>query len=34
VRKAEMMIDDRGRDCAARARQAAVFAASELQKRH
>jgi hypothetical protein len=34
VRKTEMMIDDPGRDCAARARQAAVVAANELQQRH
>jgi hypothetical protein len=33
VRKTEMMLDDPGRDCAARARQAAVVAANELQKR-
>jgi len=33
VRKTEMMIDDPGRDCAARARQAAVVAANELQQR-
>jgi hypothetical protein len=33
VRKTETMIDDPGRDCAARARQAAVVAANELQKR-
>ena len=34
VRKTEMMIDDPGRDCAARARQAAAVAATELQQRH
>jgi len=34
VRKTEMMIDDPGRDCAARARQAAAVAANELQQRH
>jgi hypothetical protein len=33
VRKSETMIADPGRDCAARARQAAVFAADELQQR-
>ena len=34
VRKTEMMIDDPGSDCAARARQAAAVAANELQQRH
>jgi hypothetical protein len=34
VRKTEMMIEDPGRDCAARARQAAVVATNELQQRH
>lgn len=33
VRKTELMVDDPGRDCAARARQAAVVAANELQRR-